>query len=285
MTIDFLAILPSLSEEEFASWLHLRGARVVLHNGRYWLVKPFGFFHGIHPFAKMSAKEATRPGGLCWGFRTTLDDADSHLANAILPLHLLSDVANYDLQSLSPRRRNQIRNCFKHVEIIPIQTPDLLLEQGLRVAVSAHSRTNYGVTPEKKRYAKEIVNFFAAPCGLILGGLVDGRLAGYLVSYAVGSTAYVDDAIVDTNHLSTNISSALFFVLSQICKQSGRIKQVVHGLHTPENAGLCHYKETLGLSLVKVPAFTWFLPPTGNIIKRLRPYAYYRLKGERAVCD
>ena len=282
MADNFLAILHSLSEEEMAHWLSRRGGRVVHHKGRYWLAKPPGFFHAIHPLARMSAEEATRPDRLCWGFRTTLCEADAHLANSTLPVHILGDVAGYDLQKLSPRRRNQIRNCFKDVEIVAIETPDLLLEQGYGVAISAQSRTGYGRVPDPKRYKRDIERFFSAPCGFILGGLIDGRLAGYLTSYAVGSTAYVDEVTLATEYLGTNISSGLFFAWMQVCKSSGRIRQVVHGLHTPENAGLCRYKDSLGLSVVHLPAFAWFMPPTGRMVKRIRPYAYYRLKGHMA---
>lgn len=277
--------LPSLSEGELAHWLRLRGVRVVQHKGRYWLAKPFGFYHAIHPLARMSAEEATRPASLCWGFRATLNDTDAHLANSTMPVHFMGDVAGYDLQKISPRRRNQIRNCLKCVEIVAIDTPDLLLAQGYDVALSAQARTGYGKVPNPGRYKSDIANFFAAPCGLILGGFVDGRLAGYLVSYAVGSTAYVDDVIIATEYLSTNISSGLFYAWMQVCKNSGRIKQVVHGLHTPENAGLCRHKGSLGLSVIHVPALAWFMPPTASLVKKIRPFAYYRLKGDTAESD
>jgi hypothetical protein len=277
-----LATLPSLSEEELALWLRIRGGRIAHHKGRYWLVKPFGFFHAIHPLARMSAAEATRPDLFCWGFRTTLREADAHLANSTMPVHFLADVAGYDLQKLRPRHRNQIRNCFKEVEIVAIDRPGLLLEQGFDVAHSARARNGYGKVPEPKRYKKDIERFFAAPCGLLLGGLIDGRLGGYLAGYAVGSTAYIESVTLATEYLGTNISSGLFFAWMQVCKSSGRIKQVVHGLHTPENAGLCRHKDSLGLSVVHLPAIAWFMPPSDRMVKRLRPYAYYRLKGHMA---
>lgn len=222
------------------------------------------------------------PDRLCWGFRTTLCEADAHLANSTMPVHFLSDVAGYGLEKLSPRRRNQIRNCFKDVEIVAIDNPDLLLEQGYSVADSAQARTGYGKVPDPKRYRRDIERFFSAPCGHILGGLIDGRLGGYLASYAVGSTAYIESVTLATEYLGTNISSGLFFAWMQVCKSSGRIKQVVHGLHTPENEGLCRYKDSLGLSVIHLPALAWFLPPVGRMVKRIRPHAYYRLKGNMA---
>jgi hypothetical protein len=114
---------------------------------------------------------------------------------------------------------------------------------------------------------------------LVLGGLIDGHLGGYLTSYAIGTTAYIDDLFLHSDYLRTNISLGLFYEWVQICRRSGFIREIVHGLHAREAPGLCRYKEELGLAIVQMPVRVWFAPGTESAVRILRPHAYYRLTG------
>jgi len=282
MLDDFHADLPVLSEEELAAWLVLRGERVVCHHGRFWRARPSGFFHAVHPLAQLTDAEATRPHPWCWGYRATLRAADAHLANATLPLHFLDRVQDFDLGSFKPRRRNQIRNCCRRVEIVAIREPGLLLSQGYDVVVSSQLRTGQRRVADYRQYRRGVEGFFADRCGLVLGGLIDGRLGGYYSGYAVGETAYIEEVILATEALGTYISSGLFFAWLLACRNSGRIRELVHGLHTPENPSLCRYKESLGLSVRQVPSRVWFVPPSEEIVRSFQPHVYYRLRGAPA---
>lgn len=273
------ASLVAMTEQELATWLTERGMKVVCHNGRYWWETYPGFFAACHPLARMSAREATRPTPFCWGFRSSLRDADAGAANGSVPLHLLTDIESYTLQTRSPRCRNKLRNLRKQVYIVALHTPEPLLEQGYDILCSAHARNKYGKLPGRANYQQNIERFYASGRGLVLGGLVDGKLGGYLTSYAVGATAYVDELFLDSRYLHTNISLGLFFDWMQICRRNSAIREVVHGLHAREAVGLCRYKEELGLQVVHAPARIWFAPFAGAIVKQLRPHVYYRLTG------
>lgn len=272
------SLVPML-ERELAAWLIDRGRSVIAHEGRHWLETWPGFFSAVHPMARMSAREATRPTWACWGFRTTLQDADREIANGSLPLHLLRDIDSYTLQTRSPRIRNKIRNLRRQVRIVELHRPDLLLAQGYDILRSTHLRTGYGKVPSLDRYQKAVERYYASGHGLVIGGLLDGKLGGYLTSHAIGPTAYLDELFLDSRYLHSNISLGLFFEWVQICRRSATIREVVHGQHAREAPGLCRHKTGLGLSVVHVPARFWFAPLTGNVVRRLRPHAYYRLTG------
>lgn len=268
-----------MTEQELATWLAERGMNVVCHNGRYWRETYPGFFAACHPLARMSEGEATRPTPFCWGFRSSLRDADAGTANGSVPLHLLTDIANYTWQTRSPRCRNKLRNLRKQVDIVALHKPDLLLDQGYNILYSAHARNSYGKVPKRSDYQKNIERYYASGRGLVLGGLVDGKLAGYLTSYAIGTTAYVDELFLDSRYLNTNISLGLFFDWMQICRRTVAIREVVHGLHAREAVGLCRHKIDLGLQVVHIPARIWFAPFADAVVKKLRPHVYYRLTG------
>jgi hypothetical protein len=273
------AVLTPISEPDRAAWLHDQGRKVVCHRGRYWTTTPAGFYHPVHHLARMTAEQATRPTPFCWGYRTTLADDQAHAANATLPVHLLPGMDDYDLQALSPRRRNKVRNSRKQVTFIEFLGPDLLYEQGYEVVLSAHKRTSYGKLPSPAEFRQQIAAFFQPRRGLILGGLVDGRLCGFMTSYAVDATAYVDDVFLRNACLKSNIGIGLFFEWVQACRRSGRIREVVHGLHAREDASLCEFKEGLGLTVVHLPVRIWFAPLTETLVRIKRPHAYYRLTG------
>lgn len=273
------ASLVDLTEQQLASWLMERGRKVVCHRGRYWLQTYPGFYSATHFMARMKADEATRPSALCWGFRTSLREEDAAYANASIPLYLLSDIANYTWQSRSGRYRNKIRNMRKEVRIVELLGPEQLIAEGHGVVRSAHARNGYGTIPKRAAYRQAIERYYATRRGLVIGGLVEGRLAGYLTSHAVCGTAYLDQLYLATEHLRCNISLGLFFEWVQICRRSQGIREAVHGLHAREAAGLCRYKEELGLAVVQVPARAWFAPLTGPVVRQLRPHAYYRLTG------
>jgi hypothetical protein len=273
------ASLVAQTELEFATWLARRGTKIICHKGRHWMQAFPGFYATVHPLARLGVHEATRPAALCWGFRTSLRDQDADQANGSLPLHLLSDIDTYTWQAISSRYRNKLRNLRKQVRVVELHKPDLLLDQGYEILRSANTRNNYGRVTRPAIYRKYVEKYYATGHGLVIGGLLDGKLIGYLTGHAVGMTAYVDDLFLDSQHLRTNISLGLFFEWVQICRRTVAIREVVHGLHAREAPGLCHYKDELGLSMVHLPTRIWFAPMTGTIVKTLRPHAYYRLTG------
>lgn len=273
------AILTSQTEDELASWRRRRGVKVISHAGRYWEAKPGGFYHAIHWMARMTMEEATKPTPLCWGFRTTLCDAHKPASNATMPVHILADVDNYDMSALSSKRRNKVRNCYKRIRIVEVLAPDLLKQQGYDVLVSAHQRTGYGKVPNLEQYRKDIDTYFYPKSGLILAGLIDERLGGYVIASAVGATAYIDSVQIASNALPTNIGTGLIFELIQACRRAGTIREAVYGLHSREDQALCHFKEGMGFPVVHIPARVWFAPLLKAYIKNRRPDAYYRLTG------
>jgi len=273
------AVLVSLTEEERAAWRREQGVKVIEHCGRYWEEKPVGFYHAIHWMARMTQKEAARPATLCWGFRTTLCEADRPMCNATLPVHVLNDIQSYDIQALSSRRRNKVRNCRKYAQIVELHKPDILREQGYEVLVSAHQRNRYGELPSLAQYRSSIESLFNPRRGLILASLIDGRLGGYVTAYAVGSTAYIDSVQLATAGLWTNMGTGLIYELIRAFRRSGTIKEVIYGLDSPEAPTLVKYKEEMGFPVIHIPAYSWIMPFMKEYIKDRRPFVYYRLTG------
>lgn len=274
------AVLPSITEDQRVAWRKAQGARIVRYQGRYWESKPRGFYHALHWMARMEPEQAKCPSPFCWGYRATLDSAFSEEANGTLPVHLCEHVDDYSFDNIGSKRRNKIRNCQKQVDLVEILEPGLLCDQGYQVFLSAHERTRYGKRLSFDEYCAQSSGYFGPGRGMVLGGIVQGRLGGYVAAYAVGRTAYIDNVVIATDALSTNIGTGLIFELMQACRRAGAIREAVYGLHAPEDSPLTKYKEEMGFPAVHIPTRYWFAPFLGPVVRQRAPFVYYRLTGK-----
>jgi hypothetical protein len=204
---------------------------------------------------------------------------ESHTA---MPVHLLSDVANYDMTTLPSKRRNQLRKCQKEVELVNLTGPALLEREGYEVFRSARQRLGVAHIPTESEYQAGLRRNDLTQDGnwLVMAGLVDGRLAGYLDGYAVDGTAYVQSVFLATDFLSSNVGTGLAFEFVQACRRSGEVREVVYGQHFRENQTLDVFKEGMGFPVQHVPTRVWVLPVLKSLIRWKSPGAYYRLIGQ-----
>lgn len=273
------AYIPVVTEAEYAEHLRRLGRRVVTHRDRFWLEKSPGLYRPVHALARLSAWQATRPTQACWGYQACLLESDAHLANAVAPMYLVSDLHGYDEDALPSSRRYKLRKARRASRLVQLTGPALLREQGYEVLTSAHRRNGYGRLPTKEEYLAALDHFDQAAHGIVLAGLVDGELGGYVTGHAVDGTAYVRDVVVATEALRTHVSTGLTYEFIYACQRSPGVKELVHGWHAPEDEGLSRYKDWFGFPLHRVPARTGLLPGTARLIRRVYPHKYYRLTG------
>ncbi len=277
-SMDNTPSLIPLTESSYADFLRAGGQRVIQHRGRHWKSQTLGFYQPIHYLARLTRREATRPNPMCWGFRSTLCNEDAPLATGALPVHVLTDLAAYDLDRLKKTRRAAVRKCWNSFEITEITEPDLLHREAYGIVQSDHARHRYGKLPGRREYLDLIDRFFQWKF-VVLGGFREGRLGGFVVGGAIGETAYLEEIQIHSDFLKMNLASGLTYELGQVCKQTTGIKELVHGLHARENHSLCYLKEDLGFKVRRVPSYHWFAPLCATLVRWRRPHVYYRLCG------
>ncbi|MGY1716414.1 hypothetical protein ACI78R_18270 [Geodermatophilus sp. SYSU D01106] len=271
--------VPDLVEATWADHLRARGRRIVRHRGRFWQQLQPGFYRPVHDMARLSAREATRPTMACWGFQARLTEADCSAANAAIPTHLIPDLGGFDETSLPKTRRHALRKARERTHLVELTGPSLLREQGYEVLVSAHQRTGYGTLPSRSAYLTSVEHLVAPATGVVLAGIVDGRLGGYLTGHAVDGTAYAATSVVATWALRSNVATGLHYEFLHACRRAGTITEVVDGLHAREDEGLTRHKEMNGIPVVGVPARVTMVPGAAALIRRRSPHKYYRLTG------
>lgn len=277
------AVLIPMTEEEMANWCRKHGQHVVCHHGRYWKQIRPGFYQPIHWLARLSVEQATRPVQFCWGFRAALCEDEAAAANGSMPVHLLSNVEGYDLQSLPSKRRNHLQKCRRLVKIVELTGPALLQEQGYEVVLSKTTRTGYSKAPSKEAYLASLADYVTPGSRLVIAGLIGDKLGGYLDGYAINGTAYIHSSYIATEALATQIGSGLVFEFMQVCRRCGGIYEVVRGQHSPEDPALCVFKEGMGFPVKHIPTKVSMNPIIGKFIRWRRPYVYYRLTGDNTI--
>jgi GNAT acetyltransferase-like protein len=272
------AVVRSLSESELAAWRRDRGERVVEREGRHWRMSRPGFWEPVHWLARIPAAEARRPAP-CLGFRAVVREEDAGAATGALSAHVLAPVADWGPHLLSRNRRYRLRKAARSVELVELTSPALLAEQGHEVVVSSLTRTGAAAVPSREAYVAGLARDDVGGRLTFLAGLVDGRLAGYLGGWAVDGTAYFQHLHIRTDSLATQVGTALVFAFVEACQRGGDVREVVNGLHSPEDESLTAYKERIGFPVRRFPARVWLVPGALAVLRRLRPHVAYRLTG------
>jgi len=278
------AILTSGDEESLARLRRQWGLKVVEHRGRYWMEAPRGFWQPVHWLARLGADEAAMPRRFAWGYRATLrrEDQEAH-ANATVPVHILADIGSYDFEALARRRRRDLRTCERRAKVVALVGPQLLRDQGFAVKRSAVERTGYGAAGSRERYLMDVELFFEARWQLVLAGIVDTELGGYLTGSVVGGTAYIDSVWIASGALRCGISAAMVFEFVQACRRSHVVREIAFGLHSVEDRSLVEYKESLGFTVTHVPAKAWMSSRIAPVVRRRNASGFYRLTGASPV--
>jgi hypothetical protein len=269
-----------LTEAELASLRAEEGARVVERHGRFWTQTFPGFFQPVHQLAEHRLTDVRRPVVRCWGYRSALVAEDAAQANGSLPVHLLADLPRFTEAAFDESRRRDLRKCRRQVEVVRMRDPDLFLRDGWSVYDSANRRVPLGPTMSEPEFRREMGQRVGDPRRVFVAGLIDGKLAGYLESYAVDGIFYGHELYVTTEALPTGIGTGLYLETMQIGVRAGTVHALCLGPVLRERPGVTKFKLGLGVPEALVPARVQIPRPIRAVIKTYRPAVYYRLTGD-----
>ena len=199
-----------------------------------------------------------------------------------MPMHLLVDLAGFSVDSLSSNRRYHLRRSQRQVTCVQITGPGPLESGGYEVFLSAQERTRnpYRTARSKAEFLAEMEWYTSRPSAIVLAGLVDDRIGGWIAGYAVDGTAYIEIVDLATEALSTQIGTGLHFAFVEACRRSPGIREVAHSPHIPEDTALVVFKEGIGFPVVNVPSKAWLLPVADTLVRWRKPFLHYRLTGK-----
>ena len=272
------AVVHVLTEEELAGWMRERGRRVIFSQGRFW-ADHCGFFRLLHASATVPADQLGRPSPSCWAFHVLLPDQDSQRANALYPLHLIRDLSTFDERGLDTRARQQLRRCKATLQVVRIDEPDLLRDQGWAIFSRNAERLGLSGRVTEDEYLAEVDGYVTDPRRLVLGAMDGNRLLAYLETHAVADTAYLDRIRLSDESRTRQVSGFLHYEASQLYRASGLVTQLCAGPPVTNRPGISEFKRRWGIPIVLMPAHFWSPAPFRALLRVARPGAYNRAVG------
>lgn len=269
------------SEAVLVSQLRRRGVRTSQFKGHHWIHCGGLFWQPVHWLARLPAPVVDRPHPLCLGYASTVREEDKQFAQGHMPLHLLSgvDLDTYDAARFRAKRRNQLRKALKLVEFVQIIDPHPHLRRLYEITCVAVARFRGNRLPAFDRFATGISRRVVEEQDTLIAGFVNATLAGYFLISCVDDVAYIDQVMLDTAYLPTDIGTGLTYETVMILKRNGRIQHVVYGRHSVEKPTLTSFKEDMGFKVVAWPVKFWLSPLLRLYLVWRAPEKLYRLTG------
>jgi hypothetical protein len=191
----------------------------------------------------------------------------------------MPDLAGYGPERLDRRRRQALAKAERSVDLVVLERPGIVLEQGYPLALEAAARNARNRPPPQASFAEWVKAAFDGPGPMVLGALDGGRLLGFSFSFAIDGVAYGHKAFIGDAGRRHCLDLLCFHAEALMAQRTPGIRTLINGLHTPENEGLCDFKRRQGLIVAEYPSLTTMHPVAGSVIRYLRPHQFYRLTG------
>jgi hypothetical protein len=274
------ATVHPIGEDDLARELLRDGQRLRFAHGRHWRDAGHGFFEPVHWLARFLTADA-QPPGRCLGFRYALDGTSSDQADGSLPVHLLTDVAGYREERLPHDARRYLRRLpSTGVRLVWVTDARLMRDQGYEVMMDWRRRVGrMRFAPDRERFIRSMERRLDDGSWLVLAGVRDGRLLGFMTAQVVDDTAYLYESKIATEGLRYRLSSALDHAAILAFQRGGSVSQVSAGLHQPELPGLTAYKLRQGFPVVHIATRVHVAKPVALFLRYRHPMKYYRMTG------
>jgi acetyltransferase (GNAT) family protein len=260
-----------------ASWMTQLGARVSDFKGQYWVANGRGLWSPVDELAVLDRASIGWPSSRALAYRAVVGDpADS---NAWVPFELVPDLSSYSEKRLTKNRRREIRRSLEVDEYRVMTDPELLLRDGWEVVSGAATISGQKIAKSKYAYRKGIERRFATDPQLVIAGVHQGELGGYILAHAIGHHASLTEIYVAPWARRSHLGSGLYWLaLSELAKVSG-LEAAYLGMWFPEKPTLGFFKRSLGARIVDRPTYGKMRAPFGLALQRLRPNTYIRFGG------
>ncbi len=285
-TVDIEPILSSItlfpaSIKDFAIWKASQGHHIVEKNNLYWHEAFKGFYQPIHILQELHQNQIHSPKMMAWGVRGALKKSEQFLANGAIEYYTLPNLNSFDFSMFSQKRRENIRKCFRRVEIKEIKDENILLEQGYDVVRSSLERTHHASIPTKEKYLANGTAYVnrGDNSHMVLGAFEDNKLLAFLELSAVEDTVYLVTMMIASEALKHGVSSGLFYTSFELSKYAPGVRRMFAGGRTSGHETLDVFKQSMGMSIVKEPFWSNILSSARFVLKHKYPQKYNRLIG------
>lgn len=248
----------------------------VFSGGIWWKRLKKGFWWPLD-FTEPVNVGRTPPKMKFWGYQHL---NYSQKANSSVRYMFIQNIENYDMKSLKPAVRRNVRESLRSLEFRGISMFDE--KEALQAAACWNDlvgRTNWREKMDGGEFCIYWKNLLSLPGHSVIGAFNEGRLVGWLTGTLLDNgncyaTRYA--SLKESFNLRVNNGLIYTFILS--AKESGA-QNVNFGLFIPDNPELDRFKENMGFKLTPLPAYTYINPVVKPFISRFFRREVDRLTG------
>jgi hypothetical protein len=273
-----------LSLDEYAALQQSVGEKVVRLDGFWWRrVRPC-FYRPLVPFREFSTTVSRLP-PCAWlgGVQHVVPCGQS--ANSTMNFLIFPDAADYSLDKLRSKPRQQVRLAAERFTIRPLTDRTEFKEKAFPVYKSFYTRTKYSYLAARMRktnFDKWTDAVFEHGASLILGAFRGIELSAVSIAHAIEDTLIYSTTLGMDEALRNHVSNFLLHTVRQAARQDGGITQVYAGIPKPaENRGIDEFLIRRGCHVVSKPAFMRLNPTSKLVLRCLMSDQYARMRGDQ----
>lgn len=273
--------LRPLSLAEYAAYHESLGTRIVKEGRVFWQrVRP-GFYRPVTPYEPLQPAGVEAPRAAKWGGYQYAVSEDCE-ANSVLALLLFRNAPAYSLESLSKKRRWEVRSASQRFHIRLLHNASEL--------VAAHSvyldflrRTRYRYRCDRAQaetFRRWAATVFSHEKVMVFGAWMKDELQAVSIALAVERTLIYASFFACEPALKGHVASLMLHTIRELAAQQGGIQQVYVGMRKLGSASSvdAFYLER-GCELIFQPAYFQVHPLTARLLRTFRPGVWARITG------
>lgn len=251
-----------MTTEEYAQQVIQTGGQVHLHAGIWWQsVKPYYCWPVdlFHNFSFKSVRPLFTKSFL--GYEYMLPQSSLH-SNAHLSMMVFEkdEIVRYGFESLSAKKRNQVRRGLENVLIQPVVNKHQFIFDGHQINRSALRRqerlsARIPIYSSLSDWSRTVNMFFDFHDREIWGAFYNNQLISYIRSVRIEDTIYITNAMSHTDYLAYYPNDALLYsYILHIKKSTPRVSRIAFGLYC-NKLSINRFKEQIGFKKKDYPVF------------------------------
>ena len=246
-----------------------RGKATRLRGGVWWRHRGQGIWSPIDLLTPLAADHVRRPTSTALAAFALVSGEDSlgtyqHVA--------FQDIGSYGPVRVNRDRRREVRRAMESHEFRLLESPEELIRQGWAMASEAAQSGHLWIPPDRKAYVQHCAELFrGTPAAVIAGFDEGGRLAGYMVSFAVGSNAYLEELFTAEWARRTFVGVGLYWCLASYWARVTGTTTIGLGRTVGGGHGVDRFKVAMGATVLDSPARARIQPLAAAYLTMRRP--------------
>jgi hypothetical protein len=259
-----------VNAEIFAEWLRRQGHRVVRTASTYWhsdgmgVYQAFPYHSLIQPSEQELAAMFSAHHAIALRYSTPTESAIG-----LGSYHAVHDNGSYDLNSLGPWARKNVRRGLKNCLVAPISF-ERFVEEGWALRGDTLDRQGRCFPMPRETWKRRYSMLTGLKGFEVWAALVQDKLGAFLVTFQMEEVCYFLYQQSHRDYLKEHVNNALTFVVTETMIQRPGVRSIFYGTHSLDApASVDEFKFRMGYRAKPVLQRVMFHPYLSPFVNRI----------------